>query len=149
MAYRTVLQALQACLRADASVAAVVGTKVFGTIAFNVAPPFVVVELVKTDFDFRVPTDTQKSRLETTSFLVKCAALTSDAADVLAGMAANVLDDLLGNATFAVTNAFLTDSLLGDYTLTVDPERAPDASPVFVGILTHAIKLTVTRSLPA
>lgn len=144
MAKRTVLQAVVACLKADANVASVVGQKVYlGAAPPTIPPPFIVIEIIREPFATRTGTDQNRVWAEAPQLLVRCAATTGDGADLLAEYAKAVLDDLANNALFDVTNTKLSSSLRDDYALTVDPERAPDAAPVFVGAILHTI--TVTR----
>lgn len=143
MPQRTVLQGVVACLRADTNISSRVGSRIYlGAAPPTSSPPLIVLEIIREPYTPRTGTDAQKVWTEATQLLVKCADTSGDGADLLADYVKTLLVDIDENTTFDVANAAVSLSLRDDYALTIDPERAPDTSPVTVGVILHTITMT-------
>jgi hypothetical protein len=143
MAQRTVLQGVVACLRAAPLITSRVGNRIYlGAAPPTSAPPLITLEVIKEPYTPRTGTDTHKVWTEAPQLLVKCADTTGDGADLLASYVKDLLVEIGDNATFDVTDTKVSLSLRDDYALTIDPERAPDTSPVYVGVILHTITVT-------
>lgn len=148
MAYNDVVDAVIALIKGNDAIAAVVGGKVYLAAALQaVQPPFVVVEFVTRQREYRTMGQDSEGNLlrvrrEVTVLLLKAAHTTAAGAMALGLLLDDLFDQETGATDFDVTDSTVTSSQLGDFTVGVDAEKAPDGSPVYVAVWEYVVSLT-------